>query len=61
MCRKMNITDTTKGTEVGISWRMTKQPEKRSVVVQCEGRQSVDEVDNSGESFTSKTRKCKRL
>jgi hypothetical protein len=61
MCRKMNIIDTTKGTEVGISWRMTKQPEERSVVVQCGGRQSVDEVDSSGESFTPKTRRCRRL
>jgi hypothetical protein len=58
---KMHITDITKGTEVGISWRMTKQPEERSVVVQCGGRQSVDEVDNSGESFPPKTRRYRQL
>jgi hypothetical protein len=56
----MNITDTTKGTEVGISWRMTKQRlDERSVVVQYGRRQSVDKVDSSGESFTQKTRRCR--
>jgi hypothetical protein len=60
MCRKMNITDTTKGTEVGISWRMTKQRlDERSVVVQYGRRQSVDKMDSSGESFTQKTRRCR--
>jgi hypothetical protein len=61
MCKKMDITDTTKGTEVGISWRMTKQLDKKSVMVQYGGWQSVDEVDSSGESFTPKTRRCRRL